>query len=196
MGERFTIISADLATKTGLAFWSPGMEKPRSILLELPSGEEWNGRAYRKLYEALWAIHQIAGDVAPITKVYFEAPISPGHMQGFTNAKTIYRLVGLVAVLEMFADVIGANCMFVYATSWKRNFFGAGIGMKRAEAKKASMARCRELGWFPEDDNCADALGILNYALTVHEAIEVPWADKLVPRATSAGIGHNSGGLV
>jgi len=38
------------------------------------------------------------------------------------------------------------------------------------------MARCRELGWFPEDDNCADALGILNYALTVHEAIKVPWA--------------------
>lgn len=188
MSERFTIISADLASKTGLAFWTPGMEKPRSILLDLPTGEEWNGRAYRKLYESLWAIHQIAGENAPITKIYFEAPISPGHMSGKTNAKTIYRLVGFVAIIELFADVIGANCMFVYATNWRKNFMGAKIGQKRQDLKRAAMERCRELGWYPEDDNCADALGILNYALTVHEAIRVPWADKLVPRATAGGV--------
>lgn len=182
------ILAADLATKTGLAFWLPGTDKPRSVLIEMPSGEEWNGAAYYKLYKAIWDINDIAKDVSPITKIYFEAPISPGHMSGKTNAKTIYRLVGFVAALELVAYTLGANCMFVYATNWRKNFFGAGIGIKREEAKRAAMARCRELGWYPEDDNCADALGVLNYALTVCEGIDVPWADKLKPRATAEGV--------
>lgn len=184
---RFTIVGLDLATVTGLAFWSTGMERPRSLRLQMPSGEEWNGRAFRKLYESLWSVHQIVGEDYPIHKIYFEQPINT-HMVKNTGAQAIRRAVGWATVCEMFADVIGVPCLEVPISSWRQNFFKAGRGIPRAEAKRAAMARCRELGWYPEDDNCADALGILNYALTVCEGVTVPWAEQLKPRATAGGV--------
>jgi len=116
--SRFTIISLDLATVTGCGFWAHGMDKPRSLRWEFPRGVEWNGRAYRNLYENLWTVHGIVGKDLPIKAIYFERPMTPMHGQGTMNIQGITRLMGLVAVAELFADVVGANCMEVNVSSW------------------------------------------------------------------------------
>lgn len=152
------------------------MDKPRSMVIELPAGEQWNGRAYTRLYRELWNLGDSEG---PIRQVYFEAPLTPVGRVGGVGFKAVGRLLGLVAVAEMFADCIGAAIYFVHQQSWRRHFYGKGTGLRREQAKRASIERCRSLGWYPQDDNAADALGVLDYAIHLNR-IDAPWNARLV----------------
>ena len=51
-----------------------------------------------------------------------------------------------------------------------------GTNLSAGEFKKLSVVRCQEMGFAPPDTDCADALGILDYAIHLSEIVP-PWRD-------------------
>lgn len=170
-------LSLDVASATGWSYWTPGMDRPHFGTWKLKGGPDAIGAKCRDLHQKMADLHVIC----PFVRVYMEASIQPGGLQGFTNIQTIKLLTGLCAHVESFCDAYSLTCREVPNTSWKKHFIGRGIrrgtGLSAAQFKDLSMVRCRELGWYPDSLDAADSLGILDYALHL-AAIHVPWQDR------------------
>lgn len=74
---------------------------------------------------------------------------------------TSMRLSEMRGVLEMTAKARKLDIFEVNNKTWKKHFTGKG----NAE-KHQTIWMCRQRGWAPGDDNAADALGILDYAVS------------------------------
>lgn len=171
-------VALDIATKTGWAAWTPGWEKPIYGTWALPGDPGEVGRKGCELHRKLADLHKME----PVTRLYFEGGIPTNGLAGNTNMTTIYLLAGLAAHAESFAYAVSARCRNVPQTSWRKHFVGRGTRPKGTDYKtfKAlSTHRCHELGWFPPDDNCADACAILDYAIHL-AGISTPWQDRAV----------------
>lgn len=178
-------LALDIATKCGWAAWEPGRDKPIYGTWRLVGEPGEVGRKGAELHRKLADLHQLM----PIEFLNFEGGIPTNGLSGNTNMTTIYLLAGLAAHAESFAYAVGARCRNVPQASWKKHFLGAGKrpkAMTAAQFKKQSTVRCHELGWYPEDDNAADALAVLDY--TLHLAgVKTPWQDASVFRGVSFG---------
>lgn len=172
-------LALDVATATGWAFWEPGMERPHYGTWKLPGGADAIGDKCVALHRRLADLHSFS----PFDRVYMEAAIQPGGLQGFTNVQTIHLLVGLCSHVESFCSAYNLRCRQVPNSSWKKHFIGRGIrkgtGLTPAQFKNLSMARCHQLGWHPDSLDAADSLGILDYALHLAE-VTPPWQDASV----------------
>lgn len=102
--------------------------------------------------------------------VVFEQPMLPTQ----TNINTLRKLYGLAFELELIAGdrkllglPAGIPCMEVSNGDWIKHFLGAGnVPRDRDARKKAVVRMCGIRGWHVDEDNDqADALGILDYAL-------------------------------
>lgn len=93
--------------------------------------------------------------------VVFEAPL-PHLMTGKTNIRTIRRLVGLVAVTEELLYDRQIDVREARVSDVRTHFLGSNRH-KRDEAKRLTIARCRQLGWKVADDNAADAAALWDY---------------------------------
>ena len=169
-------LALDIATKCGFATWKPGMAKPIYGTWALPGDAGEVGRKCIELHRKMAELHQLM----PVSRLYFEGGIPASGLQGFTNMQTIYCLAALAAHAESFAFAISARCRNVPQTSWRKHFVGRGVrrgsGLDVKQFKALSTARCHEFDWHPADNNAADALAVLDYA--VHLAGEdVPWRD-------------------
>jgi hypothetical protein len=181
-------VALDIATNCGWAAWEPGWEKPiyGTWVLRGDAGEV--GRKGIELHRYLTDLHSMAKD--GITRLYFEGGIPTNNLGGMTNMQTIYLLAGLAAHAESFAYAVSARCRNVPQTSWRKHFVGRGIrkgsGLDVKGFKALSTARCHELGWMPKDNNAADALAVLDYAIHLSE-ITTPWQDRSVFRGAIDG---------
>lgn len=91
-------------------------------------------------------------------------------------ADTQKVLIGLAGHCESFCDAKAVRCFSVNMATWRRMFIGSmPRGTGRRELKDFVIARRRELGLKPDDDNQADAIGILAHTLKM-EKIDAPWA--------------------
>lgn len=115
-----------------------------------------------------------------VTTLAIEAPIPAS---GNTNMDTQLWLYGAFVTARKFAAARKIPTMVVSVQTWRSFYTGyarapnvdpetgevlAGTrnaGKRRAWIKKKTVAKCREHGWNPEDDNAADALGLLTYCL-------------------------------
>ena len=92
--------------------------------------------------------------------VAFEAP--------FVGRKTSQqmgrKLMGLAWHLEWLCKRLHIPCEEVDPTQWRRHFMNRGSG-SRAQLKDLSLAECFGRGWLTSNDDEADALGILDYAV-------------------------------
>lgn len=108
------------------------------------------------------------------------------------DINVIRKLIALGAMAEWFAHCIGARCFAVHIGTWRKHFCGWG-NLNRAAAKIAAMDECRRLGIDPPDDNAAEAMGILDYYLSIlkigNRPYHRPWRDLgfFIPLGSRAG---------
>lgn len=143
---------------------------------------------------------------APITHYFFEAQ----HIDMKTNIDTVYRLITLGGIVEKFAFQTmpkGQKTPWVFKvhiSQWRKHFIGRGAGFKREKIEKVikgktklvpgkylpgedpkelAIQRCGEYGWHTDIADAAEAVGILDYALTMIDGHPRPWRDELIMKS-------------
>lgn len=167
---KFSTIALDLATVTGWAVHSTGMDRPFFGSIRLGGAPREVGHAAAQLWEFLNAQHKLH----QFTHCAFEAQ----HVSEQMNIDTVYKLIALGGVVEFFCHAAGIKCYKVHIGSWRKHFIGVGTGIKRPVAKAKCIAECEKFGWDTLDDNAAEATGILDYFLTMLPGEQRPWRDK------------------
>lgn len=177
-------LALDLSKRsTGWAAWSEGSPKPIFGRWVLGSEYSTKGQVFCKLHTELSALHQVHG----FDFIYFEEAINPVYLQGTTNLETIRMLGGLAAHAESFGYAMGCkDVREVNNRRWRKEFLGKhGISFATAKRKATgrregdilkllTIERCQQLGWTPMFDDEADALGVLDFCLTLHDIVP-PW---------------------
>ena len=195
-------LALDLSkSSTGWALWEEGTDTPRYGHWQL--GNEWTseGAVYAKLHRCMSDLYKLTG----FTNLYFEEPISPGHLQGGTTAQTIWMLGGLAAHAQSFGHI--KRCRIVKAVNverWRKDFIGdmvvreikAGVRRRRKQGdnkasatdqlKRLVIERCRQFGFTPRKNDEADAIGILTYAILLN-GVTPPWLADETLRAPLLG---------
>lgn len=167
---RFSTLSLDLATVTGWAVHSTGMDRPFFGSLKLPSNPEVVGPACDKLWQFLLDQHKMH----KLTHIAFEAQ----HVAAKIDINVVYKLIALGGLTEFFAYKAGIKCYKVHIATWRKHFIGKGSGMPRDVVKTKCIAECEKFGWDTLDDNAAEACGILDYFLTLLPDEQRPWRDS------------------
>lgn len=172
-----TWLALDLSlSSTGWALWTSGMAAPAFGHVQLADSMKWRARGYVRLHKHLMELHR----EHDITSIDFEEPLTQASLRGSTNIETLQTLMGLAAHAESFAAAIGAKCSAVNISSWRRHFIGPmPRGTKTPDFKWLANKRCRELGFDPAVNDESDAIGILDYRLSI-EGIIAPWRERVL----------------
>ncbi len=182
------IAALDLSkTCTGWAYFdSDGGGKPSYGSWVLGSKFTSDGGVFAKLHENLADLHS----VMPFDAMYVEQAIT--NIAVGSSYSTVFLLTNLQGHAESFASCFGLKFRIVNVSSWRPPFIGRIESQKaKADARRISqelgkkvgatkslkqltIARCKQLGMNPKNDNEADALGILDYAIEM-EGLVAPW---------------------
>ena len=150
------VLALDISSRTG---WAYGHADAPPIFDTWTLGKfDELGRACSSLaasLEAAIALH------AP-RLILFEAPIPKQQ----TSARGLIYLCGVV---EMIAYEQSVRAREEHAATVRKAVLGRG-GSFAIDRKLVVIGWCREQGWKPKDDNAADALVLLRYALLMEEA--------------------------
>ena len=189
----WSAIAFDLATTTGWAWHAEGMPRPYFDAFTLPGDPGDVGKPAAALEDWLRVIYKRTKEEGvPITHWFFEAQ----HIAGKINIDTVYRLIVLGGVIEKFAYQVmpkGQKKPWVYKvhiSEWRKHFLGRGGGFKKTEDKKhylpghdpkeLAIQRCAEYGWHTDIADAAEAVGILDFGLTMFPDYPRPWRDNLL----------------
>lgn len=160
-------------TATGYAFGGPDDGGPRGGVWSLPGAGE------HVLDLTLARVTESVGDLCRLLRakhVAIEAPlllVDANHA-----AHTAMALIQLTGAIRAVATRCGAKISLVAVSTARRSFIGTG-NLKRAEAKRAVLDRCKLLGWpTDDDDNRGDANCVWAYAMGVHYP---SWSPKATP---------------
>jgi len=182
--------------RTGWSVWHTGWDQPRYGSWPLGGEYTTDGEVYLNLHRELDALKQVMG----FDLIAKEQPINPGKLQGFTNMRSIELGLGLSAHLHRFGYSRDCRVVDVHIDTWRIDFVGSGeIAQIKAEVKararaagkrisarddlkEATIARCRQLGLKPENNDEADAIGVGDYFLGTRGIIP-PWRANEVLRA-------------
>lgn len=149
-----SIMFLDLATQSGFCDGVPG-EKPTSGSFRLAPP----GSSQAALAGGLIQFLALRWQAFRPSSVIYEAPRDPRHMGNRTNFATARTLIGLCTIAEGVAYRCGIYDVREVDVGTIRKFFlPSGSPTKGKEVKDAVIARCRELGFDPKDDNEADAI--------------------------------------
>jgi len=167
------VLCLDISKRAcGWVRWRSGQDRPAFGTVKLGSEYTSMGRTFVNLHKNLNEQFMLG---RPDLVVY-EEPLLLGPAAGSTTADIQKVLIGLAAHCESFCEAKAVRCFSVNMTTWRRMFIGSmPRGTGRRELKDFVIARCRELGLRPDDDNQADAIGILAHTLKM-EKIDAPWA--------------------
>jgi len=151
------ILALDPATTVGWAAGAPG---------ETPTwgSRQFDGKATGAVVGLFrhWLIERCR-ELHP-TLVVFEAPYIPRPNAAVPiNAKTLRRLLGLVATIEAVSWELRVRCYETTALDIARFFVGSAR-MPRNAKKAATIDMCRRYGWHVTNDNEADALALWHLA--------------------------------
>jgi len=170
------LLTLDLATSTGWAFWHPGASRVASGVIRLPKTREdvgWFLDAFEERLKDLLTLH------TPDTLV-FEAPwVGPQ-----THQDTARKLLCLAGMTELICRRAGMRYREANNASVRKHFIGKGRG-DRKSLKAMTMRGCQERGWDPQNDDEADALALLDYAAHVLK-LQVPWSVGSLFRESAA----------
>lgn len=179
------VLALDLSkTSTGFAIWGPGDDRAYSGTWELGSSYTSRGKVYTTLHQRMLDLF----GVTPFEAVFFEEQISPGRLQGHTNALTIKLAGGLGAHVESFAEWYGLRIVReVNQTTWRRDFLGKlPRHLRSSDLKDMAMQRARQLGFKPQKHDEAEAIGILDHACIALD-MTPPWQLQLALQAQIGG---------
>ena len=165
------ILALDIATRTGWAYAGPDQvaawpdvplaarahPRPRWGLIDISSAGAGAGRWTRYVDRLT--------DLLSLTKpavIVYEAPLSS---VGMPNAHTAVILHGLVAFTEYTAARWRIVHRPAHISTVRKHFLGRAPRDGRAKAKAAVIDGCARRGWDISNDNIADALAVLDYAI-------------------------------
>jgi len=178
------MIALDLSKRsTGWAVWMGDDSAPRYGSWELGSEYTGRGQTFAKLHANLLDLRAVSRFEA----LYFEEPLNPHKLKGHTNIDTLRVLSGLAAHAESFGHALGLRIVQgINIDSWRPAFIGrinSNEAKRKAKAagksatdslKSLTMERCRQLGLHPRNTDEADAIGILDYCVSMRGVIP-PW---------------------
>lgn len=146
-----TILALDLGTTTGWALRSPDGLITSGTASFKPGRYDGGGMRYLRFTNWLGELERLSG---PIAAIWFEEV----RRHAGTDAAHVYG--GLMATLTAWAEMRGVPYQGVPVGTNKRHATGKG------NANKAAMiASARARGFSPTDDNEADAIAILHWAI-------------------------------
>ena len=189
-------------SSTGWCVWEKGWEKPVYGSVQLGSSFTSRGQTFIKLHTVMSDLH---ATLTPFEFLFMEAPIN--HMMvnkggaSNTTAENVRVALGLAAHCESFGHAVGSRRILEYTPeSWRPSYIGriesSAAKAEASRAKKAgdrkasardtlkalTVARCRQLGLNPKNDDEADAIGILTYGI-LSSGEQPPWLTDEVLRA-------------
>lgn len=168
------VLALDLATVTGWALHSPGMQRPHFGAWRLEGSVRDIGRRAEHLRQHMNELRTIYGD---FSHMVFEAQ----HVSAKMDIDTVYCLMALGGMAEWFAFRVGAKCFKVHISQWRKHFLGRGSSFKDKgkpiDPKELALRKCAEHGWHMNSTDAAEACGILDYFLSLIEGYERPWRD-------------------
>jgi hypothetical protein len=154
--DELDILALDLAKRTGWARGRLDSEAPTFGSVQFGKDEASN---YARFAHALrWAVDIFKND--PPDVLVIEAPI---RVQGFSQQQGAKILFGLPAVITAVAYECGVFTIREHDVPDIRQVFIGRRRLKTDPAKEATVRRCKQLGWFVEDDNAADAAALWFY---------------------------------
>jgi hypothetical protein len=151
------ILALDLGGKTGWALRSGRGTITSGVQLFRPNRFEGGGMAFLRFNH--W-LSELAENAGPITAVFFEEV----RAHAGTVAAHVYG--GFLAHLEAWAEFRDVPYQGVPVGTVKRYITGKGNA-----DKQAVIAAVRERGFSPADDNEADAIAILLWAIDTHGGV-------------------------
>lgn len=180
------ILALDLSkSSTGWARWSDGQARPTYGSKMLGSEFTPRGEVYVNLHK-LFLEQQAFGSP---DYIIFESPRDPSHLSYPTNFMNDRLLIGLAEMVFYFGAMLGARTDEVANNIWWMAFNRRPM-IKKSKAltvKDVTMARCRELGFKPKNNDEADAIGILDAEMEARFKITPPWRkDEVLFRPLTA----------
>ncbi len=146
-----TMLALDLGTTTGWALRSTDGLITSGTVSFRPGRFDGGGMRYLRFTNWLTELDRLAG---PIAAIWFEEV----RRHAGTDAAHVYG--GLMATLTASAELRGVPYQGVPVSTIKRHATGKGNANK-----DAMIAAARERGFSPADDNEADAIAILLWAI-------------------------------
>jgi Holliday junction resolvasome RuvABC endonuclease subunit len=151
VGRTNTVLALDLGTTTGWAIRGfDGLITSGTVSFK-PSRYDGGGMRYLRFTNWLTEIDRLSG---PIAAIYFE------EVRRHVGTDAAHVFGGLLAVLTSWGELRGIPYQGVPVGSIKKHATGKGNAPKQA---MIDAARVR--GFSPADDNEADAIAILLWAL-------------------------------
>jgi hypothetical protein len=146
-----TILALDLGTSTGWALRAPDGLITSGTVSFRPSRYDGGGMRYLRFTNWLTELDQLSG---PIAAIWFE------EVRRHLGTDSAHVYGGLMATLTAWAELRGVPYQGVPVGTIKQHATGKGNA-----GKDAVIAAMRSRGFRPTDDNEADALAILLWAL-------------------------------
>lgn len=170
-----SVLSLDLSIKsTGFALLCGGEAKPVFGTWELAGDVQHAPRAFVRLHRNLKDLN----DATPFDVVAYEDTLPPYMLRGHSDAATVKALAGLAGHVESFCAAMGIRCRAVNQSTWRKHFIGSmPRGTVSSDWKHLAMTKCREFGLEPAKHDAAEAIGLLDYQLSV-EGIAPPWRQE------------------
>ena len=152
------VLALDLGTTTGWALQTADGLITSGMVSFRPSRYDGGGMRYLRFRN--W-LDQLGREAGPITAIHFEEV----RRHAGTDAAHVYG--GLLATLTAWAETAGIAYQGVPVGTIKRHATGKGNA-----DKSAMMAAARARGFSPTDDNEADAIAILLWALETRGGVQ------------------------
>jgi hypothetical protein len=146
-----TILALDLGTTTGWALRAPDGLITSGTVSFRPSRYDGGGMRYLRFTNWLTELDQLSG---PIAAIWYE------EVRRHIGTDSAHVYGGLMATLTAWAELRGVPYQGVPVGTIKRHATGNGNA-----AKLAMIAAARARGFNPTDDNEADAIAILLWAI-------------------------------
>jgi hypothetical protein len=146
-----TMLALDLGTTTGWALRAPDGLITSGTVSFRPSRYDGGGMRYLRFTNWLSELDQLSG---PIAAIWFEEV----RRHAGTDAAHVYG--GLMATLTSWGELRGVPYQGVPVGTIKRHATGKGNA-----PKEAMIAAARARGFSPSDDNEADAIALLLWAI-------------------------------
>ena len=142
------VLALDLGTHTGWALHTDGTVLYDTAVFR-PGRYQGGGMRYVQFRSDLAIHHQVGLDAVYFEEVRRHAGVTAAHVYG-----------GFLAVLSAYCEQHNIPYAGVPVGTIKRHWTGKGNA-----SKAAMIAAARARGYEPSDDNQADALALLDYAL-------------------------------
>jgi len=171
-------LALDLSkSSTGWAMWDGESDTARYGSVKLGSEYTDHGNVCARVHVEMSHLYKLLQFEA----VFIERPLDPVMMAKINNFDTPFLLYGLATHAFSFCAAKRIKTFhMVHQATWRKHYIGSmKIGTRKADLKALAVQRSRELGFKPRNDDEADALGILDYAIAL-DGVVPPWRQEHV----------------